>query len=54
MIRLKVNSLSNCIQDKRPQWFGHLERIDGQVNVKPSRSMTITPKDNLRKQVLSL
>ena len=27
-IRLKLKSIRECLQDKRLQWFGHLERME--------------------------
>ena len=26
--RLKLKSMRNCLQDRRLQWFGHLERME--------------------------
>ena len=26
--KLKFNSMNECLQDKRLQWFGHLERLE--------------------------
>ena len=26
--RLKLNSLRKCLRDRRPQWFGHVARIE--------------------------
>ena len=26
--RLKLKSMRECLHDRRPQWFGHLERIE--------------------------
>ena len=27
--RLKLKSMRKCLQDRRLQWFGHLERLEG-------------------------
>lgn len=50
MIRLKLNRLRECIQNKRLSWFGHLERMKelGQVNLKPSsfKDMAVSLEQN--------
>ena len=51
--KLKLNSIQECLQDRRLQWFGHLEGIEenmcSNANVEPSRLVIVFSEDNLGK-----
>lgn len=50
-IRLKLNSI--CLQDRRLQWFGHLERLEESAWYSKSRIFKVGdsfPRGKLRKK----
>lgn len=47
--RLKLNSMKKCLQDKRLQWFGHLESMEENTNVEPSWLVGVYAEDHLGK-----
>ena len=51
-IRLKLMAVKQYLQDRRLQWFGHLEiwkRVPGLVNVEPSELLIVSLEDDLGK-----
>ena len=54
-LRLKLISIRQCLEDKRLQWFGHLEIVKENAcsrrtfKVEPSKLLVVSPKDDLEK-----
>ena len=52
MTTLKLRSIKECLQDRRLQWFGHLERTEETAwssNLEPSMLAVVHLEHNQRK-----
>ena len=47
--KLKWSSVEECVQDRRLQWFGPVERMLGLVTVEPSRLVVVSLGNDIGK-----